>query len=246
MNERIPKHVVIIPDGNRRWAKRHGLHPWKGHEAGAERFKDLMEHFKDSGMKILTTWGWSTENWKRDPKEIDMIMKLFVNFLKKEKKCLIDNKVQFRHFGRKDRLPKNLVKEIEKLERETRAYEPEFYYNAALDYGGRDEILRAVKRMVREGVDFEKLDEEMFSSYLDTAGLPNPDLIIRTSGEQRLSGIMPWQGIYAELYFAQVDFPDFTADEFDKAFDSYAKRERRFGGMSKKYEFGWKELLKHS
>jgi len=226
---KIPIHLSIIPDGNRRWAKAKGLLASEGHRrAGSyEHIKNLFDEVKKLGIKYLSFWGFSTDNWKRDKKEIEEIFKLVLKAIGEWRKEAFENKIRFRHFGRKDRLPKNLVDEIEKLEEETKGFE-NFNVNLCLDYGGRDEIVRAVNKILKSGK--KEINEGEFMEYLDSAGIPEPDLIVRTSGEQRTSGFMPFQAAYAELYFADVHFPDFDACELGKAVEEFAKRKRRFGG----------------
>jgi undecaprenyl diphosphate synthase len=229
MNNKIPVHLAIIPDGNRRWAKSKGLIASAGHkEAGSYgHMKDLFECARELGIKYLTFWGFSTENWKRDAREIDSIFELVSKAVKEWRKEAIDNKIRFRHIGRKDRLPKSLVSEFAKLEEETKNY-LDFNVQICLDYGGRDEIVRAVNKIIESGE--KNINENKFSEFLDTNGIPEPDLIIRTSGEKRTSGFMPFQSAYSELYFSDVHFPDFDACELEKAIAEFGKRKRNFGG----------------
>jgi undecaprenyl diphosphate synthase len=229
MTEKIPVHIALIPDGNRRWAKLHKLEASAGHKkAGSyEHIKDLFDAARNLGVKYLSFWGFSTENWKRDEKEIDAIFELVSKAVKEWRKEAIENKIRFRHIGRKDRLPKNLIEEIDKLEKETKDNE-DFNVQICLDYGGRDEIVRAVNKIIEKGE--KSIDEKKFNDYLDTNGIPEPDLIIRTSGEKRTSGFMPFQSAYSEWYFADVHFPDFDACELKKAISEFGKRKRTFGG----------------
>lgn len=223
----VPKHVVIIPDGNRRWARKKGLKAEFGHYTSAS-FQHLLTLFriaKRLGVKYLTIWGFSTENWKRSEKEISALFDLLLKSVKSLKKEAHIHEIRFRHIGRKDRLPKKLVSALEDLEKETSRYE-NFNVQLCLDYGGRDELIRAVNKMIKMKV--KKIDEKSFVNYLD-ANIPDVDLIIRTSGEQRLSGFMPFQSVYAELYFSQLHFPDFDEREFMKALEEYSQRQRRFG-----------------
>ncbi len=226
---KIPIHVAIIPDGNRRWAKSKGLSIISGYaEAGSSgRIREIIEESGRIGVKYLTFWGFSSENWKRDKKEIDFIFSFVSKFLREWGSDAVRNNVKFRHIGRKDRLPKKLVSEIEDLENRTRNCKG-LCVQLCLDYGGKDEIIRAVNKIVSSGA--KKIDEKIFSNYLDSAGMPEPDLIIRTGGEKRVSGFMPFQSDYAELYFTDIYFPDFDKNEFRKAIDNFAQRERRFGG----------------
>ncbi|HEY4514942.1 MAG TPA: polyprenyl diphosphate synthase [Candidatus Paceibacterota bacterium] len=222
---KMPKHIVIVPDGNRRWAKERGLPSWRGHKEGLLRTKELMLSAYEKGIPNMTFWGFSTENWSRDKEEVGWLMQAFKKTVSKASKDLHKNKVAFRHLGRKDRLDKSLADAISKLEEETKIYKGRSL-SIALDYGGRDELVRAVQKVNQSNMD---TNEESIAGALDTAGLPDPDLIIRTSGEQRLSGIMPWQGTYAELYFTPLLFPDFTPDQFALALSEYKSRFRRFG-----------------
>jgi len=229
MTNKIPVHLCIIPDGNRRWAKSKGLIASAGHKrAGSyEHIKDLFDAARNLGVKYLSFWGFSTENWKRDKKEIDAIFELVSKAVKEWRKEAVENKIRFRHIGRKDRLPKDLIEEIDKLEKETKDYR-DFNVQICLDYGGRDEIVRAVNKALRFGL--KEIDENKFSELLDTNSIPEPDLIIRTSGEKRTSGFMPFQSAYSELYFSDVHFPDFDACELENAISEFGKRKRNFGG----------------
>lgn len=230
---KVPEHVTIIPDGNRRWAKEKGLSGSIGHVKSAkmENLISLLEESKSLGIKYVSFWAFSTENWKRDEKERKVIFDLLRGLVKKLEKYAHENKIRFRHVGRKDRLPGDLIKLLREFEESTKDYS-ELNVSLLLDYGGRDEILRAVEKMVREkGLgDFRELNEDEFSKYLDTCELPDPDLIIRTSGEKRTSGLLPWQGAYSEWYFTDVYFPDFDVKELRKAIEEYSRRQRRFGG----------------
>ncbi len=221
----LPEHVVIIPDGNRRWAKGHKLQIFKGHEKGVRNFTDLLEESRRLKIPYLTFWGFSTENWNRSKTEVSFLMNIFRRHLRKLKEKLTEYKIQFRHFGRQDRLPKDIITSLKTLEAETKDFGT-LHLGLALDYGGRDEILRALERCKSEN---GKVNEADFAKSLDTNGFPDPDLIIRTSGEQRLSGIMPWQGVYAELYFSPRFFPDFDVLEFRKAIADFSNRKRNFG-----------------
>ncbi len=221
---KLPKHLVIIPDGNRRWAKERGLFSWQGHKEGLERTKELLKSVEKKGINYVTFWCFSTENWSRSTDEVNWLMNVFTKAVKDLGKELIKSKTSFRHLGRKDRLDKNLVKGLIELEEKTKQFQGKTFA-LALDYGGRDEILRAVNKINETDI----VNEENMTNAMDTAGLPDPDLIIRTSGEQRLSGMFPWQGTYAELYFTPLHFPDFTSDQLNLALADYANRQRRFG-----------------
>jgi undecaprenyl diphosphate synthase len=222
-----PKHLVIIPDGNRRWAKEKGLPSIMGHDKGRERIGEILELLKDSQVQVLTVWAFSTENWKREESEVKYLMDMLGEILKEHRKTCLDNKIVFRHLGRKTKLDPKLLSAMDDLERETAKFlneEKIKRLNIAVDYGGRDEIVRAVNK-----IESGTITEEEFEKYLDTAGIPDPDLIIRTSGEMRLSGILPWQSTYAELYFTQKHFPDFDKVELDLAMQDFSNRKRRFG-----------------
>ena len=223
---KVPRHVVIIPDGNRRWAREHSKQPWDGHNEGLERFKELVRGLDSGDIKHLTFWAFSTENWKRATDEVSFLMSALRKTIKELRTELMEKKVRFRHIGRRDRLSPEIVKDLTTLEQDTAHFDNK-NITIALDYGGRDEILRAVNKMkLKEG----EIGGQEFTAALDTSDLPDPDLIIRTSGEQRLSGMMPWQGTYAELYFTPLHFPDFTPAQFALALADYNHRQRRFGG----------------
>ena len=224
----LPRHISIIPDGNRRWSVEKGLEKSFGHyrSGSYDNVKALIKESEKLGVKYLSIWGFSTENWKRDIIERKAIFELIIENIRKFRKDEERRKIKFRHVGRKDRLPKELVIEIEALEKETKdnkGLNVQFF----LDYGGRDEIARAAKKIADEKI--KKIDENSFSKYLDTYGIPDPDLIIRTGGEQRLSGMMPFQGVYAELYFIDKYFPDFGPEELREAVEEFSNRQRRFG-----------------
>ncbi|MEK6848596.1 MAG: polyprenyl diphosphate synthase [Nanoarchaeota archaeon] len=226
--ESVPKHVVIIPDGNRRWAREKGLASEFGHykAVSSERIMSLMREAKRLGIKYLSFWAFSTENWKRDAGEIRALFGLLIRMMPELEELALKEHIRFRHIGRKDRLPKALMDKLTVLEEKTKNYN-ELNVQLCLDYGGRDEIVRAVKKIISG--ELKEMDEAGFSQYLDTAGIPDADMIIRTSGEQRTSGMMPYQSVYAELYFTEIYFPDFDAYEFRKAVESFGKRERRRG-----------------
>lgn len=231
---KVPDHIAIILDGNGRWARSRGLSVTKGHEYGAKATREVMNAARDLGVHTVTLWGFSTENWKRPPTERNKIFSLIKKTLEKELETAKKEKLRFVHLGRKDRLPKDLLELIEKVERETEDND-KYILNVALDYGGRDEILRAVKAIVKEKVPAEKIDEKLFASYLDTAGqpYPYPDLFIRTSGEQRTSGYLPWQMVYTEFYFEPSHLPDMTPEKLKEAILDYSRRRRRFGAKDK-------------
>lgn len=230
---KTPVHIAIIPDGNRRWAKEKGMIGSMGHykSGSKDNMRDLFEEARKWGVKYLSLWGFSTENWTREEKETKAIFDLILKSVNEFRKNADENKMRFRHFGRKDRLPENLRNALKDLEEQTKEYD-EFNVQLFLDYGGRDEVLRTINKLIKKGV--KSVDEKIFSMHLDTAGIPDPDLIIRTSGEKRISGLMPWQSVYSEYYFTNVHFPDFDAKELRKAILDFEKRDRRFGGNTKK------------
>lgn len=223
-----PRHLVIIPDGNRRWARAHGLPEAEGHRKGAEVVETLMRQCRDWGVSVLTFWGFSTENWDRENEEVRYLMDLMAEFLKRNLAELRKDNVRFHHLGRKDRIPPRLRSAIEDAEERTRDNRA-YHLNLCLDYGGRDEIVRAVRRIIEDGLPPEEVSEETLSEYLDTAGLPDPDLIVRTSGEKRLSGILPYQSAYSEFAFVKEYFPDMTADILREVLMEFSGRQRRFG-----------------
>lgn len=224
----IPKHVVIIPDGNRRWAKAHGLAPVEGHKKGLEAAMNVVRGSRNLGVKILTLWGFSTENWRRPPIEVNYLMRIYAVFFKKHLKEMVVEGVKFNWLGRRDRVPNLLKKVLESVEKAT-AKNKKYILNICIDYGGHDELVSAIKKIVANGLKPSQINEKLVAANLATAGLPDPDLLIRTSGEKRTSGIMPWQTAYTELYFAKVHFPDFSVSELRRALSDFAHRQRRFG-----------------
>lgn len=233
---KIPTHVAIIMDGNRRWAAMHGMGPVDGHRVAAEKaIEPLVDKAKEMGVKYLTFWAFSTENWSRDKSEVKGLMNIFREALRTRLIRLMRKGVQLRVIGDVDRFPLDIARKVKQLIQAT-ASNKAITVSFALNYGGRDEILRAVKKLYHsikvKKISIESIDETDFSSFLDTKGLPDPDLIIRTGGAQRLSGYLPWQSVYAELYFTKIFFPDFSPKEFEKAIREYAMRDRRFGGGS--------------
>ncbi|MGV8142637.1 MAG: polyprenyl diphosphate synthase [Candidatus Pacearchaeota archaeon] len=229
LGRQTPKHIAIIPDGNRRWAKQKGYDEIEGHrKAGSyENLKMLLDEARKLGVLYFTIWAFSTENWKRSKREVEELFKLITSILERIEGDLVKDKIRFRHIGRRDRLPKKLLEIIERLEEVTKEFSL-FNLQICLDYGGRDEIVRAINKAIKSGTS-EVLEEEL-ANYLDSAGIPDPDLIIRTSGEYRMSGFMPFQSTYSEFYFTDVHFPDFGPLQLKEAVESFTKRKRRFGG----------------
>ncbi|NOZ24705.1 MAG: isoprenyl transferase [Nitrospirae bacterium] len=226
----IPGHVGVIMDGNGRWAQLRGLPRVEGHRKGAERTKELIKAAQEVGVDVLTLYAFSLENWQRPDSEVTTLMELLHLYLTKELKDLIMEGIRFRVIGDREKLPAVIQGIITDIEERTSANKG-LTLVTALSYGGRDEILRAVKKAIAGGVKPEEINEERFETLLDTAGLPAVDLIIRTSGEKRLSNFLLWQGAYAELYFTETLWPDFTREEFLCAIQDYQRRERRFGGI---------------
>lgn len=230
-DSKIPAHVAIIMDGNGRWAKSRGLPRFEGHRRGAERAKEIIRAADKLGLRYLTLYAFSMENWQRPKEEVSMLMKLLELYLRRELNGLIKDNVIFRTIGDGWKLPPNIQRLLRETEEKTSS-NTGMTLITALSYGGKDEILRAVRKALHAGLKPEEINEESFSALLDTAGVPPPDLIIRTSGEKRLSNFLLWQSAYSELYFTDTLWPDFTEDEFKKALADYQRRKRRFGALS--------------
>jgi len=226
--ENIPKHIVLFPDGNRRWAKNRGLDSLIGHKQGDKNLIDFVQWCIDKKIKILTAFGFSTENWKRSKQEVGYLMNLFEVTLREYLEKFKENGIRVTIIGQKERLPYKLQEIIKGAEFETKNND-KFYLNLAVSYGGRWDILNAVKKIVEEKIPAKDITDELFESHLSTAGLPDPDLIIRAGGQMRLSNFVLWQGAYAELYFSPKLWPDFTEDDLDAALEEFDKRARRFG-----------------
>ena len=224
----VPEHVVIIPDGNRRWAKNHGLKAVEGHKKGLDAAMKVVRGSRSLGIRILTLWGFSTDNWRRPQVEVKYLMRLYAWFFKKHLRELVKEGVKFQWLGRRDRVPAFLRQTLEKVEAET-VKNKKYILNICIDYGGHDELLQAFKKILAKGVKPSQINEKLVSANLETAGIPNPDLLIRTSGEQRTSGMMPWQTVYTELFFSNLLFPDFSVAEFKRVIDDFSHRQRRFG-----------------
>ena len=226
---KIPKHVAIIVDGNGRWAKERGLSRLKGHDAGFDNLCRLVPYIMSRGVEVLSLYVFSTENFKRAENEVGHLMDLFVLMYKKELKSFMKNNIKVVFSGRDEPLPKKVIKARNDLVEATKDNTGGIV-NFCMNYGGRAEIMDAVKRIAKSGIDVEKLSDEDFRSYL-YQDLPDIDLMIRTSGEERLSNFLLWQNSYAEFYFPKTKFPDFHEDDFDKAIIEYTSRDRRFGGI---------------
>ena len=230
---RVPNHIAIILDGNGRWAKKRGMPRSFGHVKGCENLEDICEVAKELGVKYLTVYAFSTENWKRSKEEVDGLMKLFRNYLKKCIKISQKNNMRVKVIGDITAFDSDIQESIEKLEDFSKDF-TDLHFQIALNYGSRDEITRAVNRMLEDqkaGKLETPVSEDTISGYLDTAGLPDPDLMIRTSGELRLSNYPLWQLAYSEFYFTDVPWPDFKKEELVKAIEKYNERDRRYGGV---------------
>ncbi len=229
----VPEHVGIILDGNGRWAKKKHMPRNFGHLQGSRVLEQICDDADEIGIKYLTVYVFSTENWKRSAKEVDGLVKILRNYLKDCIKRANKNNMKVRILGKKERLDDDIIKSIEELERAS-ADNTGLVFQVALNYGGRDEIVRAARKLaadVREkGLDPASIDEKMFEGYLDTAGVPDPDLIIRTSGEKRISNFLMWQSAYSEFDFPEILWPDFNKNRLIEAVERYNKRDRRFGG----------------
>ena len=232
--ELLPQHVAVIMDGNGRWAKRQGLPRIMGHKRGVDALKDLLRCCKDWGIKALTAYAFSTENWKRPQEEVEFLMSLFQRVLRQELREMVEENVQIQFVGNLQALPSSLQTEISRSMAETKNNQS-IKFTVATNYGGRQEILqacRAIAQKVQEGIlKPEEISEELFESHLYTAGIADPDLLIRTSGEMRLSNFLLWQMAYGEIYITDTLWPDFDRKEFHRALCAYQQRERRFGKL---------------
>ncbi|HNV96743.1 MAG TPA: isoprenyl transferase [bacterium] len=226
--KKIPNHISITIDGNRRWAKNKGLSTLIGHTKGIMNVKKICLYAQKLGIKIVTIYAFSTENWKRSEKEVKNLMMLFEKFLDKNTKKLHKKEIQIRHIGDLQKLPISLQKKIKSAINTTK-HNGKMIIQIALNYGGRDDIKRAIQKIIKQKIKETEITENLISKNLDTGELPDPDLMIRTSGEKRLSGFLLWQSSYAELYFPKVHWPDFDEKELDKAILEYNKRQRRLG-----------------
>ncbi len=226
----VPRHIAIIMDGNGRWAQAKGLARIKGHQEGIKRIEELIKYAPNKGVKYLTLYAFSTENWQRPKEEVNFLFSIFESYLRSKVKELKEYKIRLKVIGSRENLPPTLISAIEEAEEELSGFD-RFFLLIAFNYGGRIEILDAVKKIIAEDISPEDLTEQLFSSFLYTHNIPDPDLLIRTSGEKRISNFLLWQVSYTELYFTDVLWPDFTEQEFDKALAEYQKRRRRFGGL---------------
>lgn len=234
---KIPEHVAIILDGNGRWAKEHNLPRKMGHAEGCKTVERTVEDAARLGIKYLTVYGFSTENWKRSEEEVGALMQLFRYYMKRLLKIAKVNNVRVKMIGERSRFALDIVEGINRLEEETKE-NTGLTFIIAVNYGSRDEIRRAVQRIAAEvadgTIDPQLITEEVIANHLDTAGIPDPDLLIRTSGEIRLSNYLLWQCAYTEIYITDIYWPDFNKEELVKAIENYNKRDRRFGGRNQK------------
>jgi len=229
-NARLPNHVAIIMDGNGRWAKQHGLLRLEGHQAGAENIHPIIKCLNQHHIRYVTLYGFSTENWNRPENEVTGLLRLFEESINKYVSELRENGIKLRHLGHLKELPQGLQLAINKALELTKN-NTRMTLSFALNYGGRLEILDAVRHIIAEGIPIQNIDEGLFNSYLCTAGLPDVDLVIRTSGEFRTSNFLIWQAAYSEYYFTDVLWPDFNQKELEKALLAYSQRRRRFGKL---------------
>ena len=229
----VPRHIAIILDGNGRWARRRGLPRTAGHAAGSENFRKIATYCKNIGVEYLTVYAFSTENWKRPEDEVKTIMRLLRRYLNEAIDTMERDKIRMKIFGDVAGLPQELQELVRKTDEISKRYEG-FQANICLNYGGRDEIVHAARRYAEDlaaGKVQGELSEEQFGGYLYSAGIPDPDLLIRPGGEQRISNFLLWQCAYAEFYFSDVLWPDFGTDELDKAIEAFRKRDRRYGNV---------------
>ncbi len=225
---KIPQHVAIILDGNGRWAKSKGMPRNYGHTMGAKNVETILRAAGDLGIRYVTMYAFSTENWNRPQSEVDALMKLLNNYLKNCVKTARKNNIRVRVIGDISGLDEDFQKKIKNLEEESGSNDG-LNFQIAINYGSRDEMVRAMRKMLKDAPAPENITEEMFERYLDTYGIPDPDLLIRTSGEQRLSNYLLWQLAYSEFYFTDTPWPDFSPEELKKAVEAYGDRDRRYG-----------------
>lgn len=229
MSNNLPNHIAIIPDGNRRWADMKGLPRLWGHKVGAERMHQVVDRLLQVGIKYLTLWGFSSDNWKRKDEEVQGLLNLLQLWIEKDTPWLHENGVRLRHIGHLYELPQGLQGAISQAGALT-SHNPGMILNLAFNYTGRAEIIDAVNKLLSEWAHTDYINENQFSRYLYTDGIPDVDLVIRTAGEYRMSNFMLWQTAYSEYYFSNVFWPDFDAIELEKALKAYSERDRRYGG----------------
>lgn len=226
----LPDHIAIVPDGNGRWAERRGLPRLSGHRAGAENMHRMIKYLNEYPIKQLTLYGFSTENWARPEEEVSGLFSILAEFIEDRVTEFNENEIRLRHLGRLHELPQYLQLTINRAVDLTKNNN-RMTLNLAFNYGGRAEIIDAVRRLIKEGIEPQDITEEVLNSYMYTNGLPNVDLLIRTGDELRLSNFLIWQTAYSEYHFTRVLWPDFSKKDIDKALLSYSKRQRRFGGL---------------
>jgi undecaprenyl diphosphate synthase len=229
--DRLPRHIAVIMDGNGRWAAQRHLPRVEGHRAGIESVRDVVEGSARLGIEVLTLYAFSVENWKRPVTEVSTLMMLLKRYLRLELNTLLSNNIRFRVIGRAGELAPDIRRELSAAEEKT-AHNAGMLFNIALNYGGRAEIVEAARRLLEGGVKPEELDEERFAGFLYTAGQPDPDLLIRTSGEMRISNFLLWQIAYAEIWVTETLWPDFRKQHLLEAVLAYQKRHRRYGGIT--------------
>lgn len=229
--DKIPRHVAMIMDGNGRWALSRGLPRIAGHKAGTENLRRVIRTTVEFGIKYLTIYAFSTENWGRPPEEVRGLMNILEDVIDRELGELNKEGVQLRHIGRLERLAPTLQEKVLDAVDMTKKND-RLILNIAFNYGGRDEIVQAIQKMMRDNIKPEDVSDELVSQYLYTAGVPDPDLIIRTSGELRVSNFLIWQAAYSEWYITPTYWPDFDKDEYRRAIETFAQRDRRYGGVS--------------
>ena len=228
----VPYHIAIIMDGNGRWARKRMLPRVVGHREGAKRVKEILREAKEIGVKALTIFAFSTENWNRPKKEIEFILSYLIKFLKSYRKEFAQKDIKFKAIGRRDRFNKKVIEAIREAEELTKNNQS-FTFNVALDYGGRWDIVNAAtevaKKCLSKSISWKDIDEKLFNKYLSLAGIPAPDLLIRSSGDKRVSNFLIWDLAYSEFYFTPVFWPEFDKEHLHKAIKAYSQRERRFG-----------------
>ncbi len=227
---RFPKHIAIVPDGNGRWAERRGLPRLHGHRAGAENMSNMVQYLSEYPVHCVTLYGFSTENWSRPNNEVQGLFEILSEFIDREIPMLTERNIKLRHLGRLEELPQELYHKITEAIKHTSANSG-MVLSLAFNYGGRAEIIDAVKKIINDGIQADEVNEELVGNYLYTAGLTDVDLLIRTGDEVRLSNFLIWQTVYSEYYFTETLWPDFSKEEADKALLAFNQRTRRFGGL---------------
>lgn len=229
VERQLPEHIAIIMDGNGRWAKNRALPRTAGHAAGSKKFKEIARYCNKIGIKYLTVYAFSTENWRRPKEEVDAIMNIFRDYLRDSANFKSEN-IKLEFLGDRSGMPEDIAKLMERAEYDSKDATGLKCY-MAINYGGRDELVHAVKDIIKEGIPYENITEDVISSHIYTKDIPDPELIIRPSGEYRLSNFLIWQSAYSEFWFSDILWPDFKTEDLDRAIDDYNKRNRRFGGV---------------